>query len=111
MRNIMRLSLALFLFAAMPLAGAAHVVYVYEGSDYAYVNSAHTQVTVCDQETDDNPAYANYTRTGSSSVFRVDDPNGSQPGCGQTTHYYYILAFRVCEGVFGPDPCSSWAIP
>ncbi|GBD19030.1 MAG: hypothetical protein RMJ05_04635 [Thermomicrobium sp.] len=110
MVRIMALLVAIALFASLPLVGAAHVVYVFEGSDFAYVNSAHTLVTVCDMETDGNGAYARYTRSGTSVISRIDDPNGSSAGCGQTNPIYSILALQVCEDVaFQPDPCSAWA--
>lgn len=93
------------MMAAMPLVAGAAIVY--EGQDYAY-NNRQTNVVVCDMESDGNPAYTNYTRPGSGGVFKQSDPNGSQAGCGQTPNYGDILAYRVCEGQWGDDPCSQY---
>ncbi len=110
MRKLMRNKLvrapamALLAIAMLPgLAGAASSWY---GSNYSF-DDGWTYIWACDGESDGNGAYAKYDRAGASDQ-RVDDQNGSQPGCGGMGPFYPIYRHHICESQFWSDPCGSW---
>lgn len=79
-----------------------------EGNDYAGVKSDRRYIGACDLEKDGNGVYAQYQISGSSSIFKVGDGNGSQGGCGDARPSKKITKFRVCEDDAGADTCSGW---
>ncbi|HEU6443726.1 MAG TPA: hypothetical protein VFL61_01575 [Gaiellaceae bacterium] len=88
----------------------AHL-YAYYGANYSYDFDSTTGVTICDQETDGDGAYARYYRAN-SQYNTVSDANGSQPGCSSSTHgqgISQITQFRTCEDhAFAEDGCGAW---
>lgn len=72
--------------------------------NYSYDFDGFTSVGVCDLETDGDPAYAEYVVQG--QVLRLDDANGSQPGCSTQGNAVEMDQHRVCEGVPFNDPCG-----
>lgn len=80
------------------------------GNNHSYDWGGAYGVGVCDGETDGNPAYVRYEAGGRS--YRVDDANGSQPGCTDHATGYRVYRHHVCEGrAWGSDPCGPWVYP
>jgi len=106
-----RLAIAAYLFAASVafLPGIADALTSYEGRDYSYDWGGAYGVGICDMESDNNPAYARYETNGNSR--RLDDSNGSQPGCTDQPLNTRLYRHHACEGVFGNDPCGPWRYP
>lgn len=99
---------------AVTAVPAAFALYAYYGANYSYNFDNNTGVTVCDQETDGDGAYAQYGRAN-GQYNSVSDANGSQPGCSSGTHgqgISQITYFRTCEDhAFASDPCGAYAYP
>jgi hypothetical protein len=116
MQNRHVLAFALFgalMVAALPVAASG--LYSYEGSDYSYDFGSYGNAWIanCDMEADGNGAYAKYKIIGSGDQYRLQDPNGSQPGCGYGGPYgTYLYSHQTCEDVaFWPDPCGETVYP
>jgi hypothetical protein len=103
----------IFVLVAFP--GMALGLYSYEGSDYSYDFGSYGSgwIANCDMESDGNGAYAHYKLIGSGDQHRLEDPNGSQPGCGYGGSYAtYIYSHQTCEDrAFQPDPCGDTVYP
>lgn len=78
-------------------------------NNYSYDYGGGYGVGVCDQEADGSPAYARYETNGSS--YRLDDSNGSQPGCSAQDVNFGVYRHHVCEGQVWNDPCGEWFYP
>lgn len=84
------------------------------GANYSYDSNNKQAINVCDAETDNDGAYALYSLSyPNTTQYRLNDGNGSQPGCGyRLTQPYIIWRHRTCEDQeFQPDPCGAWAYP
>lgn len=96
------------MIAGLLPSAALGLVSRYERNYSEDYNSARS-ITVCDGEPDGDPAYALYVALGTTR--RVDDGNGSYSGCGGQSAGGRISQHRVCEGVWGNDPCGKWVYP
>jgi len=100
---------------AAALPGVASALYSYEGSDYSYDFGSYGNgwLANCDMESDGNGAYAKYKLVGSGDQHRLEDPNGSQSGCGYGGSYAtYIYSHQTCEDqAWQPDPCGATVYP
>ncbi len=79
-----------------------------QGADYAGVNTTKKYIGACDLERDGNGVYAQYRLAGALNIYRVDDDNGSQAGCGTKRVARNIIEFRACENDIGRDTCGPW---
>jgi hypothetical protein len=101
-------SVTAFTLGVIVLADApafASTWYVYQGDDYAVVNTHDGWVAACDMETDGHSVYGVFQQGGGSLT--KYDSNGSAAGCGNAT-FTGVVRFKVCEAVVGPDWCSGW---
>ncbi len=105
--NILVRATGMALLAAAMLPGAVSASYSWYGANYSFDSSSWSYVWACDGESDGNGAYAKYDRNGASNQ-RVDDPNGSQTGCGGVGPFSPVYRHHICESQFWSDPCGSW---
>jgi hypothetical protein len=109
-------SLALVLAAVTLLAAAPSAALgltSYYGSNYSYDYNYRTAMAACDMETDGDGAYAKFVVNGSGSTLRLDDPNGSEAGCGYSSGWTNgIYSHQTCEDLaWQPDPCGNKVYP
>ena len=101
-------------FSFVPMEAGA--VTSYYGSNYSYDYGTGADYApwlgVHDGESDNNGAYAIYRRTSTGSKdYRLDDPNGSAAGDGNSPYGSRISQHHVCESQVGPDPCGIYVYP
>lgn len=108
------LLLSIFALALVALPASTLALSSWYGANYSYDYNFRHNVATCDQESDGNGAYARFSLAYPNTYqYRVDDGNGSQPGCGTAGAYAStVWRHRTCEDqAFQPDPCGGWVFP
>lgn len=114
-RTVTVLLATLGLLLGVAFSAQAHEVVIYNGNDWAHMNSGHGAAQIHDEEHDGNAVYvvARFHMGGTVWVSSNWDHNGSDPGGDQITapdgHPFY--EFRTCERATGGsimgDPCDG----
>lgn len=107
LRSIVGTAVVVAVFSFAP--ATAFGLQSWYGNNYSYDWGGAYGVGVCDGESDGNPAYVRFETNGSS--YRLDDGNGSQPGCADQALGTRLYRHHVCEGQFFSDPCGPWRYP
>lgn len=115
MKRLLTLITSLFLVILFAFPASAHETTIYNGADWAHMNSGHMYAQIHDEEHDGNAVYvvARFHMSGTVWVSSNWDHNGSDPGGDEISapagHPFY--EFRTCERASGGsvmgDPCDG----